>query len=151
MVSPVNLSRATSLSTADQVVIVSSANGDARRVSLGVLLQLFEQQFASPTLSTSVYTPSTGANITVPSPISEQQWILLRPVATIAALTLTLPLNTGTPDGTEITVTSTQAITALTVSANGASTVSGAPATMAANAFFKLRFNTETNIWYRIG
>ena len=53
-------------------------------------------------------------------------------------------------DGQEVLVTSTQAVTALTVSGNG-STVYGAPSALTANAFFKLRFDGVVKAWYRIG
>ena len=54
-------------------------------------------------------------------------------------------------DGTEVLVTSTQIITTFTLAANGASNTYGAPTTMAANAFFRMRFHLATNSWYRIG
>jgi len=62
-----------------------------------------------------------------------------------------LPLNTTTPDGTEVLITSTQIITTLTIGPNGAANVFGAPATLAANGFARLRYVAATNSWYRIG
>jgi hypothetical protein len=137
-------------SAGDQIPVYSPNNGDARRLPMSALLSYFQQQFASPTVAVNLYVPSTGFNIAAPTPVSEQQWILLQPAGTLAAGTVTLPLNTSTPDGTEILVTTTQIITTFAVGLNGASAVYGDPTTMAAEAFFRLRFYQPTNSWYRI-
>jgi hypothetical protein len=77
--------------------------------------------------------------------------MLLQPAGTLATGTITLPLNTGTPDGTQLLVTTTQIITAFTLALNGAAAAFGAPTTLSANAFFTMRFYQATNSWYRIG
>jgi hypothetical protein len=138
------------VSPGDQVPVYSPNNGDARRLPISALLQYFQQTFASPTLATNVYTPGTGFNLAVPTPVADQQWMLLQPAGTLATGTITLPLNTGTPDGTEVLVTTTQQITAFTLAANGASQLYGAPSTLAAQDFFRMRFVLATNSWYRI-
>lgn len=145
------LSGLSQISGGDLLPVYVSNNGDARKVSITQLLQYFQQVFAAPTVATNLYTPGTGFNITVPTPTSEQQWIVIQPASTLAAGTLTLPLNTGVPDGTQVLVTTTQEITALTVALNGAANAYGAPTTLAANAFFTMRFYQATNSWYRIG
>ena len=137
-------------SLGDQLAVYTPNNGDARRMSLNTLLAFFQQQFASPTLATSIYTPTTGFSIGVPTPVSQQQWMLLQPAGTLASGTITLPLNTITPDGTEVLITSTQIITTLTVALNGASNAFGAPTTLAANGFARLRFVQSQNSWYKI-
>ena len=137
-------------SLGDQLAVYTPNNGDARRMSLNTLLAFFQQQFAAPTLATSIYTPTTGFSIGVPTPVAQQQWMLLQPAGTLASGTITLPLNTITPDGTEVLITSTQIITSLTVGLNGASNAFGAPTTLAANGFARLRFVQSQNSWYRI-
>ena len=134
----------------DQIPVYSPNNGDARRMSIGALLQLFQQQFASPTMATNVYTPGTGFNIAVPTPVAQQQWVLIQPAGTLATGTVTLPLNTLTPDGTEVLITTTQQITAFTLALNGAAAGFGDPTTLAAEDFFRMRFYQATNSWYRI-
>jgi len=138
------------VSGGDLLPVYVSNNGDARKVSITQLLQYFQQVFASPTVATNLYTPGTGFNITVPTPVSEQQWMILQPAGTLAAGTITLPLNTGVPDGTEVLITTTQIITSFTLAVNGAANAYGAPTTLAANAFFTMRFYQATNSWYRI-
>ena len=144
------LSLLTQVSAGDQLPVYSPNTGDARRLPMSALLAYFQQQFASPTTAVNLYTPGTGFNIAAPTPVSEQQWILLQPAGTLATGTVTLPLNTSTPDGTEILVTTTQIITTFAVGLNGAAAANGAPTTLAANAFFRLRFYLATNSWYRI-
>ena len=144
------LSGISQVSGGDLLPVYVSNNGDARKVSITQLLQYFQQVFASPTVATNLYTPGTGFNITVPTPVSEQQWMILQPAGTLAAGTITLPLNTGVPDGTEVIITTTQIITSFTLAVNGASNAYGAPTTLAANAFFTMRFYQATNSWYRI-
>ena len=138
------------VSPGDQVPVYSPNNGDARRLPVSSLLQYFQQTFASPTLATNVYTPGTGFNLAVPTPVAQQQWMLIQPAGTLALGTVTLPLNTQTPDGPEVLITTTQQITGFTLALNGATAAYGAPTTLAAEDFFRMRFVQATNSWYRI-
>jgi len=144
------LSGISQVSGGDLLPVYVSNNGDARKVSITQLLQYFQQVFAAPTVATNLYTPGTGFNVTVPTPVSEQQWMIIQPAGTLAAGTITLPLNTGVPDGTQVLVTTTQIITSFTLALNGAAAAFGAPTTLAANAFFTMRFYQATNSWYRV-
>ena len=144
------LSGISQLSSGDLLPIYMPNNGDARKVSIGQLLAFFQQQFAAPTLATQLATPGTGFNVAVQTPVSEQQWLILQPAGTLASGTVTLPLNTQTPDGTEILVTTTQQITAFTLALNGAAAVYGDPSTLSAEDFFRVRYYVATNSWYRI-
>jgi hypothetical protein len=138
------------VSPGDQIPVYTPNNGDARRMSVNALLQYFQQTFASPTLAVNLYVPGSGFNITVPTPVSEQQWMLLQPAGTLATGTITLPLNTGVPDGTTLLITSTQEITALTIALNGASAIYGAVTTLGAGCAAVYRFYQPTNSWYNI-
>jgi hypothetical protein len=86
----------------------------------------------------------------VPTPVSEQQWMILQPAGTLATGTITLPLNTGVPDGTQVLITSTQTITAFTIALNGASAIFGNVSTLTAGAAVCYRFYQATNSWYNI-
>jgi hypothetical protein len=137
-------------SPGDQLAVYAPNTGDARRLPMSALLTFFQQQFASPTMATNLYTPGTGFNIAAPTPVSQQQWILIQPAGTMATGTITLPLNTSTPDGTEILITTTQQVTAFTLALNGAAAAYGDPGTLAADDLFRMRFYQPTNSWYRI-
>jgi len=138
------------ISSGDQLPVYSPNNGDARRTSIGSLLTFFQQSFASPTLAVNLFVPSNGFNITVPTPVSEQQWMLLQPAGTLASGTITLPLNTGVPDGTTVLITSTQEITLLTIALNGATAIYGAVTALGAGCAAVYRFYQPTNSWYNI-
>jgi hypothetical protein len=138
------------ISSGDQLPVYSPNNGDARRTSIGSLLTYFQQSFASPTLAVNLYVPATGFNITVPTPVAEQQWMLLQPASVLASGTITLPLNTGVPDGTELLITSTQEITVFSIALNGATAIFGAVTTLSSGAALRFRFYQSTNSWYNI-
>ena len=145
------LSSLAQVSSGDQIPVYAPTNGDARRMSVGQLLQFFQQGFASPGMAVNFYPgPTTGFSIAVPSPAAEQQWMILQPAGTLATGTITLPLNTSTLDGTEVLITSTQQITALTLSLNGAAAVVGAPPGLTAGSAIRLRYYTSSNTWYSI-
>ena len=144
------LSPISQVSGGDQFPIYSPNNGDARRTSIGSLLTFFQQSFASPTLSVNLYVPGSGFNITVPTPVSQDQWMLLQPAGTLATGTITLPLNTGVPDGTTVLITTTQEITSLTIALNGASAIFGGVTSLAAGTATAIRFYQPTNSWYQI-
>lgn len=139
------------VSPGDQFVLYTPNNGDARRLPVSELLRFFQQTFASPSMAVNLYTPGTGFNIALPTPESEQQWALLQPAGTLAVGAITLPLNTLTPDGTEVLVTTTQQVTAFTINLNGAAQIYGnGLATLSAGDSFRIRYYQPTNSWYRI-
>lgn len=96
--------------------------------------------------------PNASAfTVTVSPPVDGTSvFLLLTPAAGYAAGTITLPPQTNCIDGQELLCTCTQAVTALTVAGNSA-TVNGAPTTLTANAFFRLRFDGVFRAWYRVG
>jgi len=138
------------ISSGDQLPVYSPNNGDARRTSIGSLLTFFQQSFASPTLAVNLFVPGNGFNITVPTPVSNDQWMLLQPAGTLASGTITLPLNTGVPDGTTVLITTTQEITSLTIALNGATALYGGVSFLGAGTATAIRFYQPTNSWYQI-
>jgi hypothetical protein len=145
------LSAVDTVASSDQVPIYCSGNGDARKASLSVLKTYFlDAATVSDDKVTQYASPSaTGFTVTVNNS-SDSVWLILTPLAGYAAGTITLPAVANCVDRQELLVNSTQAVTTLTVSGNGA-TVIGAPTTLAANAFFRLRFDAVLDVWYRVG
>ena len=145
------LTAVTSVVASDLVPLYSSANGDARKASMTVLAAFIQSlitavndkivQYAAPSAS--------GFNVQI-NDDSLGVWLVLTPVAGYAAGTLKLPTVGKCILHQEILVNCTQAITTLTLDGNGA-TVTGGPTTLAANAFFRLRFDSVTKTWYRVG
>ena len=135
----------------DQVPLYSAANGDARRASLTALKTFFQASAASTDSKVTQYTAPSASPFTVAvTDSSYSVWLVVTPTGTMALGTITLPAVANCVDRQEILVNTTQGITGLTVSGNGA-TVTGAPTTLAANGFFRLRFEALTDTWYRVG
>lgn len=145
------LSSVDAVVSSDQVPIYSSENGDARKASMATLLAFFAGQITSIDDKVTQYSaPSATAFSVQINNGSSNIWLVLTPTAGFAAGTLVLPALANCVDRQEILVNCTQTVTALTINGNG-STVTGAPTTLAANAFFRLRFDDITNTWYRVG
>lgn len=145
------LSAADSLSDGDLLPVYSQSNGDARKAALSLLATYLAGKIAvSDNKSTQYASPNaTGFNVQLNNS-GVSTWLILTPLAAYAAGTLTLPAVANCVDKQEILVNTTQAITALTVAGNGA-TVNGAPTTLAANGYFRLRFDAVLDVWYRVG
>lgn len=94
-------------------------------------------QYASPNATGFTVNVQSGANT----------WLVMTPLAGYAAGALVLPAMPV--DQQQLCVSSTQAVTTLTVSGNGSS-VNGAPTTLAANGTFSLRYDGVNQSWYRI-
>lgn len=154
------LSSITTFQGGDQLPVYAAANGDARRGSI-TLLQDYMQQNLTFT-NTDYFTDytkqysapaATAFNVTITDGSNDNTnvWLILTPLAGYAAGTITLPPAAGCADKQEVLVNCTQAVTALTVAANGAAAVIGAPTGLAANAFFRLKYDLATTNWYRVG
>jgi len=135
----------------DSVPVYSQTNGDTRRMSVSVL-----QSFMQTNLTFSGFTPqysapsATGFNVAVTAG-SDNIWLILTPTGAFAAGTITLPAVAGIVAGQEVLVNCTQDVTTLTVAGNGATAVTGEPAGLSANDFFRLKYDEVTSTWYRVG
>lgn len=149
-----SLSRVTSISTSDLFMIWSSSAQDYRLAPFDVVMTALANQIATDgEIETQYSAPAaSGFSVTIaPSVDGNNVWLLLTPVAGYAAGTVVLPALATLADGQEVIVSTTQAITTLTVSLNGATAANGAPTTMAANAYFRLKYDATLSSWYRIG
>ena len=142
------LSAISALSGGDLFAVWQTSNGDSRKVSVNTLIEYFEDNFSSPDFDKTVNVPVTGFSLSF-TDNSQNQWLILRPAGTLATGTVVLPVSTGVIDGQEVKVTSTEAVTALTVNGNGA-TVNGGPTTLAADGYFTLKYEATTAEWYRV-
>lgn len=91
-------------------------------------------------------TPTTGFSLTISNDVTE---LHLTPAGTLATGTITMPA--APIDGQDVTITSTQTVTALTHNPNTGHTLLGALTTIAANGFARFRFRASTNQWRRVG
>lgn len=143
------LTSATALSGGDKFPVFSQAEGETLASSLSLLLAFLQDSlnFSGPVETLRNFTPATGATVAVNIGDQRDLWIALAPAGTLAALTIDI---TGAPQSMqEIAVSSSAAVTALTVTAD--QPVQGDPASMVANGFFRLKYDGVNSIWRRVG
>lgn len=93
----------------------------------------------------SYQTPTTGFSIQIASGVTS---LILNPAGTLAAGTIVFP---ATPiDGQILNLSSSQIITALTMSAPAGQTVLGALTTIAANGYAAWQYVASAANWFRV-
>lgn len=92
----------------------------------------------------SLQTPGTGFSITISNGVSS---LILDPAGTLATGTIVLPA--APTDGQLVNVSSSQIITALTVSPNSGQSIKNAPTTLTAGGGFKYLYMVSNATWYR--
>lgn len=141
------------LSGGDTLSIYDQSNGDTRKVSITQLsdyiagnvnanMSGYVTQYSAPS--------ATGFSVSITDSQNDVH-LILTPTSGLADGTITLPLASNTLDGQRVLVNCTQAVTTLTIGANGATAVTGAPTTLAANDYFTLKYDAATLTWYRVG
>jgi hypothetical protein len=156
---PSNLNRTDTISSGDLFVLYTNNNGDWRGATTATVLSYLQNNLTFATQGFGAYTtqyssPSaTSFTVTITDGDSDNTnvHLILTPTAGFAAGTIKLPLSTGVVDKQEVLVNCTQAVTTLTIDGNGATAVTGEPTTLAANAFFRLKYDSLTSTWYRVG
>ena len=147
------LSSTSSISSGDLFAVFVQSVGDVRKVPLSQLVTYLE-----PLLSTTgkqeftkqYYAPNTTGFSVQITDNDDNIWLILTPTTGLAAGTIILPALGNVADKQEILVNSTQQVNALTVNGNGAS-VNGAPTSLGADDFFKLKYDNVTQSWYLVG
>lgn len=143
-------SRTNTLDLGDLIVLYKGNDSDYRAISVPDFIKSINEQLKSSKPTTQYSSPNaTGFNVLVESDFGDIH-LIMTPLAAYAAGTITLPNVQLLADKQEVIVNTTQAVTTLTIGANG-STVIGAPTTLAANAFFKLAYDAIMKTWYRVG
>lgn len=139
------LSATDSLNGGDLLPVYKQNQGDARKAAMSLVASYVAGTLDLPVdISRSQYVAPTATGFSV-AVTAANTWLILNPTNTFATGTIVLP--SAVPDLSMVSIFTTQAITALTVSASGASVV-GAPTTAAANTAFTLRYDAVTNSWY---
>lgn len=137
--------------TASQIPFADTQNGVDRRASLADIAAVLQDsltpgagfitQYASP--------GATGFSVTVSPPTAgASMFLLLSPGGAYAAGTVVLPSGV---DGQEVLVHCRQAVTTLTVTPASGASASGAPTTLAAGGYFRLRYDGVNALWCRVG
>lgn len=152
-------SRTDTITTGDLFVVWKTADGDFRLASADTVLQFIQNSLTFPAAGVAPFVtqyaaPSaTAFDIVITDGASNDSnvHLILTPTAGFAAGTVTLPPTPGAVDKQEVLVNCTQQVTALTVDGNGATAVTGEPASLGADDFFRLKYDLATKTWYRVG
>lgn len=146
------LTRVDTVSAGDVVPVYAQSQGDARGASLSVLLAYFQQAlaFPDPDMTTQYASPAaTGFTVQITDSGADTH-LILSPVGAFAAGTIKLPQSFNLVDSQMILVTTTQAVTALTIDINGAAGILGAPTGLGQNDAVLLKFDEPTGNWYMV-
>jgi hypothetical protein len=150
------LSATDTLAAGDQVPVYVASSGDARKAAMSVMLAYMQANLTFPDTgfvdyATQYASPSaTGFNVAI-TDSSANTHLILTPTAGYATGTITLPAVANCIDKQEVLVNCTQQVTTLTVNGNGATAVTGEPAALGADDFFRLKYDLATSTWYRVG
>jgi hypothetical protein len=138
------------LSGSDQIPVYSASNGDARRASVSTLLSYVEQAWMSPAFQRVTASPTlAGFTLALPTTASSL-FVLLTPTGPMATGTIVLPAAASAADGQEIVLYSSQEVTALSFTLNGATALNGAPAGIPADGSITLRYDVLSVAWWTI-
>lgn len=140
------LSTVTSVAAGDKIPLASASMGVDAKATMTQVLAFIAANFADPNYTVTISSPIAGFNQVIAG--TTNVWLILTPAGTLATGTVTLPVAASCFDGMVVLVTSSQAITTLTVTAGAGTTVVGAPTSLPAGGFFALRYNTLTLTWY---
>lgn len=139
------------LSASDLVAIFSTGLGNDAAATLATLQAYLQQQLTADSAPITQYAApgASGFSVTIAPPeAGTSVFLLLQPGGAYAAGTLVLP--TGV-DGQEVTVHCRAfAVTTLTITPASGQSTSGAPTTIAAGGYFRLRFDGINSLWARV-
>jgi hypothetical protein len=151
------LSTSDTLTAGDLLPIWRANNSDTRKTSLTTLQAYMQANLTFPSVAAGVsqfvvqYAApvATGFTVTLVS-TSNNQWLVMSPLGAYATGTITFPPVASCVDNQEILIYSTQIVTALTLSGNGA-TIAGSPGFISANGALRFKYNALGSVWYIIG
>lgn len=150
------LSAVDELQNGDLMPVYDQSNGDARKAAISVLLAFMQDNLTFPapvaySFETQRSAPNaTGFSVSV-TDNEKNIHLILTPVAGYASGEIVLPSNLTSVDKQEVLVNTTNQVTAFTLNANGAAGVFGAPTSLGADDFFRMKYDQGTDSWYRVG
>ena len=148
------LSSTDTLTAGDLLPIWRANNSDTRKTSLTALQAYMQGALTFPSVGQAQFVVqyaapvATGFTVTLVS-TSNNQWLIMSPLAAYASGTITFPPLASLVDNQEILIYSTQVVTALTLAGNGA-TIAGSPGSISQNGAMRFKFNALGSVWYRI-
>lgn len=146
------LSNTDRIGPCDSVVIWSGDNGDFRGVPVDLLIEKIQESIKKvdyPPINIQHFNPN--ANFTLDIENHEVgTYLILNPSISITTGAIKLPERYDVTDGQVLLVACAQQVNNFSVDGNNALVI-GAPNTLAAHGFFKLKYDKLSNTWYRVG
>lgn len=134
----------------DSVVIWSGYNGDFRGVPLDVLKEAIKpEQGNQSSLLVQHFNPNANFTLNIDNH-EVGTYLVLNPSTGITAGSIKLPERYEVTDGQVVLVACSQQVTNFSVDGDNALVI-GVPNALAANGFFKLKYDKLSNTWYRVG
>lgn len=144
------LASTNTITGSDQFPVYVSGSGDARKASASVLLAYIQSAWMDPNYTRVTASP-TLAGFTLPLPTTANSlFVLLTPTAGLATGTIVLPAAASAADGQEIIIYTSQEVTTLSFTLNGATALNGASSGLQAGASMTLRYDALSVAWYTI-
>lgn len=134
----------------DSVVIWSASNQDYRGVPINVLKEAIKSELGNqPSLLVQHFNPNGDFTLNIENH-EVGTYLILNPSVSITTGSIKLPERYTVTDGQVLLVACAQQVNNFSIDGNNALVI-GAPNALAANGFFKLKYDKLSNTWYRVG
>ena len=136
----------------DSVVLWSANNQDFRGVPVDLLIEKIQEGIEKvdyPPINIQHFNPNADFTLDIENH-EVGTYLILNPTSGLSTGSIKLPERYSVQDAQEVAVACSQQITSFSIDGNGALVV-GAPNTLAASGFFKLKYDKLSNTWYRVG
>lgn len=134
----------------DSVVLWSANNQDYRGVPINVLKEAIKSELGGQSsLPVQHFNPNADFTLNIENH-EVGTYLILNPSVSITTGSIKLPERYDVTDGQVLLVACAQQVNNFSVDGNNALVI-GAPNALAANGFFKLKYDKLSNTWYRVG
>lgn len=133
----------------DSVVLWSANNQDYRGLAIDVLKEVIKDKSNQSALLIQHFNPNADFTLNIENH-EVGTYLILNPSVSITTGSIKLPERYVVTDGQVVLVTCSQQVNNFSIDGNNAHVI-GAPNALAANGFFKLKYDKLSNTWYRVG
>lgn len=136
----------------DSVVIWSANNQDYRGAPVELLIEKIKESIKKvdyPPINIQHFNPNADFTLDIENH-EVGTYLILNPSVSITTGSIKLPERYDVTDGQLVLVASSKVVTGFSIDGNNALVI-GAPTTLAAGGFFKLKYDKLSNTWYRVG
>lgn len=136
----------------DSVVLWSANNQDFRGVPVDLLIEKIQESIKKvdyPPIHIQHFNPNANFTLNIENH-EVGTYLILNPSTSIATGSIKMPERYDVADGQVLLVACAQQVDNFSVDGNNALVI-GAPNALAANGFFKLKYDKLSNTWYRVG